>query len=271
MGLLEVKFPDKRVVFRTVTLSVTLIIAVFAVYAACADHLFMAALFILATLYALLLLHYTRLFLVAYRRVHEKMDNYFSDFETKRIRWVALSFFAALAIGVMALLFAVYTSALTAIMFTLVFDVFYVWFAIRLNNYAHRFSVIENALDVEPQETHPEDDKKTEYAEIDTKINEWVTAKKFAKNDFSLETLALELGTNRNYLSTYFKNVKGIGFSKWINELRIEEAKKLMLQNPGMTLKNIAEQTGFADNSHLIRNFTKLTGVSPTEWKKSSD
>ncbi|GHT58163.1 hypothetical protein AGMMS50239_02150 [Bacteroidia bacterium] len=74
------------------------------------------------------------------------MDNYFSDMEAGRLHWVAFSFFAALAIGVMALLSSLFMSTLVALLFAVVFDIFYVYFAFRFVNYAHQFHAIERAM-----------------------------------------------------------------------------------------------------------------------------
>ncbi|MDR1130082.1 MAG: helix-turn-helix domain-containing protein, partial [Prevotellaceae bacterium] len=55
---------------------------------------------------------------------------------------------------------------------------------------------------------------------------------------------------------------------EWINELRIGEAKKLLLQHPEMTVNEVAHCSGFSDRSHFLRLFRKHAGVSTTEWKK---
>ena len=113
------------------------------------------------------------------------------------------------------------------------------------------------------------DQKSAEYAKFDKKIDKWIATKKFTENGISIDALAMEFGTNRHYLSTYFNSYKGKKFYDWISELKIEEAKKLMLQYPNMPLTKIAEKTGYKDKSHLISHFIKLTGISPTKWKQN--
>jgi transcriptional regulator GlxA family with amidase domain len=54
----------------------------------------------------------------------------------------------------------------------------------------------------------------------------------------------------------------------WINTLRIEEAKTLMHQNPGMTIGEIALRTGIPDKSNFTRSFAKQTNLSPQAGRK---
>jgi len=208
------------------------------------------------------------------------MDNYFSGNESERMRWVAFSFFTAFAVGVMALLSSMFTSTLFSLLFTVVFDVFYVWFAFRLINDAHQFQVIEPALESEPTEEPalPEEIEKqvadtasvsfsSAPATLERDIRQWVAGKGFTEKGITVNQLASKLCTNRNYLSTYINTYKNKTFREWINELRIEETKILMRQYPDMTINEIALQMGFTDKSLFIRRFTELTGKSPKEWK----
>jgi hypothetical protein len=80
------------------------------------------------------------------------MDNWFSGNEAASLRWVAFLFCTALAIGTGALMTAVFMSTAVALDSTVVFDVFYVFFAIRFINYTHRFHIIEEAMDTDVSE-----------------------------------------------------------------------------------------------------------------------
>ena len=273
LSLLEVRFPGWLYIVKKTTPAIAMIIVVSIVYIFLPNHYFEKAFFILCGLYALLLVYYTHLFMSAYRLFRFRLNNYFSDHQAEQMKWVKFSFFAALFVGLLALLSAVYASLETALAFTVVFCLFYPWFAIRFINYAHRFHVIENAMEIEPIEISKapisiDDRKLAEYAALDIKIDKWIAEKKFAEKGILIETLALAFGTNRNHLSVYFNSYKGKSFNAWINELKIEEAKNQMLKNPNMSLIKIAEMAGYTDKSLLIRNFMKQTGISPTEWKQ---
>jgi hypothetical protein len=149
LALLETDTTKKRRLFVEALL---LIVAVFVVYAVCSEAVLKVAFYIFTGYYAFLLVRYTQLFMAGYKRFRLQMDNYFSDLEAGRMRWVAFSFFAALTIGIMALLAAVFASVFILLIFTAVYGVFYIWFAISFINYAHRFHEIENAISNETEE-----------------------------------------------------------------------------------------------------------------------
>lgn len=51
-----------------------------------------------------------------------------------------------------------------------------------------------------------------------------------------------------------------------LNELRVEEAKKLLL-NPALKVHEVADQVGFADVAHFSKTFKRLVGRSPVEYR----
>ena len=55
-----------------------------------------------------------------------------------------------------------------------------------------------------------------------------------------------------------------------INGYRVRYAQKLMKTHPDMSVTEIAEESGFSSRSAFYRNFKEMTGLSPTEWKKSA-
>ena len=273
LALLEVRFPGWSSIFRESAPTLLLIIVVFTVYAFCSDACFRVAFYGFAGIYALLLVRYTFLFIKNYRLFRTRMDNYYSDEEAGRLRWVVFSFFASLSIGIMALLTSVFISILTTLIFTIVFDIFYTYFAIRFLNYPHLFqTVIEQAMENEMPETEQTDNSvKTvagAFALLEKRIEPWVADKGFTETGITIDILAAKLTTNHKYLSTYINTYKKQTFRKWINELRIEEAKIILLQEQETTLTEIAHRTGYSDKSHFLRQFKEQTGISPTEWRK---
>jgi AraC-like DNA-binding protein len=273
------------------------ITVVFATYAFCSEESFAIAFYGFAGIYALFLVRYTLLFLKYYRRFRFRTDNYFSDVEAGRLHWVTFSFFVAFAIGIMALLSAIFMSVLVALLFTLVYDVFYTFFSIRFINYAHQFHIIERAMDnAVPEKVPPlpvaeimatdnevitadnevratNDEpsaaalESAAFALLEKRVEKWVADKGFIEQGITIDVLASLLHTNSKYLSVYINTCKQQTFREWINGLRIEEAKTLLLQYPKMTVNDIACRSGFSDKSHFLRQFKKLTNVSTTEWK----
>ncbi|MDR2679376.1 MAG: helix-turn-helix domain-containing protein [Tannerella sp.] len=106
------------------------------------------------------------------------------------------------------------------------------------------------------------------FASIETKIDRWVADKRFTKPGITLDKLAAELYTNRSYLSFYINKYRKQTFRRWISGLRIEEAKRLLLQYPDVNLQEIAFRAGFSERSHFTHQFTGQTGISPKFWRQ---
>lgn len=75
-------------------------------------------------------------------------------------------------------------------------------------------------------------------------------------------------GHNEKYLSALFKDEFGISPSKYVGELRMNMAKKLMQSNPDILLKDVAEMVGFTDAFYFSRVFKSHEGISPSAYMK---
>ena len=88
----------------------------------------------------------------------------------------------------------------------------------------------------------------------------------YLDQDLTLEKVCLELGTNRTYISILLNEKINMPFRKYINSLRIKEAKRIMTENPNEILDNVATSCGFSSDSQLVRKFTEQEGVTPRVW-----
>lgn len=86
--------------------------------------------------------------------------------------------------------------------------------------------------------------------------------------DICLKTLAIELNINPNYLGQLFKDETGEFFNDYINKIRVNKAKELLLRTKSST-KEISSAVGYTDPNYFYRIFKKYTCVSPTEFRAS--
>ncbi|MBI4781895.1 MAG: helix-turn-helix transcriptional regulator [Oscillatoriophycideae cyanobacterium NC_groundwater_1537_Pr4_S-0.65um_50_18] len=84
--------------------------------------------------------------------------------------------------------------------------------------------------------------------------------------DVSLETLAAIAGLSRFHFCRVFRNVLGVTPNVYQTQLRIAEAKKLLLQ--GISIAAVSEMTGFYDQSHFGLYFKRLVGVTPKGYAR---
>jgi AraC family transcriptional regulator len=80
--------------------------------------------------------------------------------------------------------------------------------------------------------------------------------------------LAEELHYDYNYLSTLFSSLEGITLEQYIIRQKIERAKELLFYDE-LTLSQIADKLDYSSVAHLSAQFKKITGLTPSELKKS--
>ena len=105
------------------------------------------------------------------------------------------------------------------------------------------------------------------FALLGKALDKWVKEKRFREYDKSREETARELGTTKEVLQMYFTDRMGVDFRSWRTELRIREAKDMLLKHKDYSINFIAEAVGFSDRSNFHRQFSKSVGCSPKEWR----
>lgn len=83
----------------------------------------------------------------------------------------------------------------------------------------------------------------------------------------SMKLLAGEFGLVPSYLSKLFRDYKGITPNHYLQEIRIERAKELLLSCPSMMTKDIALTVGYTDPSYFSKAFKKSTNMYPSEYR----
>lgn len=83
----------------------------------------------------------------------------------------------------------------------------------------------------------------------------------------SLESMGDMLQMNGVYLGQVFKKEVGVTFLKYLTNVRIEEAKRL-LREENLTISKTARLVGYRTSQYFSHIFTKIVGVNPQEYKK---
>ena len=118
----------------------------------------------------------------------------------------------------------------------------------------------------EPVSENPEENFKNDhvYREI---LERWMeTEKPYRNADLRLDDLKARLPLNKTYLSQMINREFGCNFYHLITRYRIEEAKRMIRENPAMQLKEISDYCGFSSPTVFGRMFTRETGLTPRDW-----
>ncbi|MGE0078706.1 MAG: helix-turn-helix domain-containing protein [Bacteroidales bacterium] len=231
--------------------------------------------------YAIQICYYCNLFHVEAKLFKKELENYFSDTHKLNQRTYLNLLRGAILVGIIALVSLIQQNLIFESFFTVVTIVFYFLFAVKFINYTKIFILIEPAIMHQPQNGQVELDGVKENPEPDSMRASYnynwknyrkriVDEKHFLKEQVTLEDIAHELQVSRTTLSNLINKEEGQNFYSWINSLRIEYSKALITKNPGYTINQIALEAGFSETSNFSRTFKNITGITPSEWRKSN-
>lgn len=83
--------------------------------------------------------------------------------------------------------------------------------------------------------------------------------------------LAKEIGITPPQLSEFINSYFDMNFNSFINKYRVEEAKKIILENSDKTILNIAFEVGFNSLSVFYKAFIKFENITPAAFRKLND
>ena len=113
----------------------------------------------------------------------------------------------------------------------------------------------------EPEEPNPAN------AAYRAALEAWLEKEKpYLNPDFQLMDLRQILPLNRTYLSQFINSEYGCSFYQWVNDLRVEEAKRILTEQPELKIQDIADRCGFSSRQAFTRTFLRETCFTPRDW-----
>jgi AraC-like DNA-binding protein/quercetin dioxygenase-like cupin family protein len=88
------------------------------------------------------------------------------------------------------------------------------------------------------------------------------------QKEITLDTISQEAAMTKNAFCKYFKKRTNKTYMTFLNELRIEEASKLLQVQKDLSITEIAEACGFQNISNFNRKFRRIKGKTPRDFRK---
>lgn len=228
--------------------------------------------------------------IVSFRKVYRnslhKLEQYYDEDEDQKIKWVHFCYTMMMLTQMFILVYRLFPTGLMKV-YNVWYSVFLLYFSANFISFlgSHKLALdafayktlsgqelrVRKRRKVSSQSGQDETSgiSEAEVKKLERSLDKWVKQKKFCEYDKSREQVATELGTTKEYLHMYFTLYKGMDFKSWRTELRIEEAKRLLLENKELSTNMIGEVSGFSDRSNFHRQFVKLVGCTPKQWRDS--
>jgi two-component system response regulator YesN len=132
-----------------------------------------------------------------------------------------------------------------------------------MNTHAEAMNIVDTCIDMIDKDSNHESEKYSPI--IYTVLNHII--KNYAE-DMSLKTLGHQFHINPIYLGQLFQKEVGNSFTKYLNKLRIDRAKKLLL-NSHEKAGHIGKKVGYVDATYFYKQFKKFEDMTPSEWRKN--
>lgn len=102
-------------------------------------------------------------------------------------------------------------------------------------------------------------------------IDEWTNRADhpYLAESITINQVAEQMGINKRLLSQYLNNVMHLNFNTWINQLKVEEVKRIIATKPQLNFTCIAAHAGFSDAPAMSKIFKKVCGMSPSDYRNS--
>lgn len=242
-------------------------------------------LFIINCLIHIVLFHRT------YLRSVQKIEQYYDEEENNKMKWIRFCYVMMMLTEMFVLVYMLLPRGFMKV-YTIWYALFMLYFSanfisflgsnkLLLDAFAYKTlsgqEILERIERRKRMKKGAKDSQVTdsqltelEMNKIDRSLAQWVKEKKFRAYDKTREEIAKELNTSKELLHMFFVTRMSVDFKTWRPRLRIEEAKSLLLDNPEMSINIVAELSGFSDRSNFHRQFTKIVGCSPKQWRESN-
>lgn len=207
---------------------------------------------------------YSAAIFIISHQYHQKIKNEFSNADNYQIKWLVWFNLALIAIAILSVLFYVINPFDDSHNYLLMFSMFSMSIFIWLIGIWGNAQASIEFPSAQPYQNTDNNELESIFNNLVMYMNE---KKPFLKPDLSLSELAIAMASNRTYISQAINCFAQMNYNTFINKFRIEEAQKIIEQNPQVKIENLASQAGFGSSVSMQRAFTKQTGFAPKEWK----
>ncbi len=194
------------------------------------------------------------------RHIYKKILNRNSECTTSEL-WLVAVFIGNLLIYLAYLIGYFWFYLVGTLTFSFVFYGLFFFFLFKKN----RETIFKDI----PKKYEAKKIDKNEAELLIAHLYEAMNEKQFHKNtNIKLNDIAKYLTISPHKLSQLLNDNLGKSFASFINECRIEDAKKLIKENNQFTLEAIGFEAGFSSKSTFYATFKKVTGKTPSEYKQ---
>lgn len=203
---------------------------------------------------------------------NQRISNYFSDTEGRRMGWVRDISIVILILSSAGIVFSLIGRSyfikheLILLIPSIFFSTIFFGIGFKANQQVHISEVLIDesegidSRNIESQQEPGLDTRLIRLFEVD---------KIYEHTDLRITTVSQMLKTNRTYISKLINDEFGMNFNDFVNKFRVEKAKQLLgcKENKQYTMEYIAEKSGFGSVASFSRCFKGYEGITPGKFR----
>lgn len=224
---------------------------------------------ICGVLYLCSMLYFCYLIYKGYHKMKKNIDEYYGAPIEEYFHWMKN---ASILLFVCFLFVPVAIFSTKAILiFGFLFWIALAYYVFNFTYFGHYAEIVD--ISINENEREEESAPAIGYTNITERllnplIENWIKEKKYCDSDITIVKLANEIGTNRTTLSKLINTNIGKSFREWINDLRIEEAKQMLREDPLKGIEDVAISCGFSTRKYFDQVFNNHEQITAAEWRK---
>lgn len=197
-----------------------------------------------------------------YHRLLKQRFSYEENINLNWLRYILLSFFMVLSLWIIDCLIINFDIEAVYMVGAMI-----IWMFICYFIYRHESVINELVEPVIPDEPIAISDEQIPGLK-ECILNLFDNERIYLNPKLRLSDVAAMANSNRTYVSRFFNDSHGKTFFEYVNEYRVKHAMTL-LKTSDEKLDIIAEQSGFSSRQSFHRVFSKMTGLTPEQYRAS--
>ena len=214
-----------------------------------------------------------RMFYICYTeyiKCQKDLDNYYD--ESPDIKWIRNLVFLSLFMSIITIL-SFYIPE-TRPYYYLSIPVIYAYIIYKVLEFMPKkideIRARNQNITQQEEERISKDKAKDLNEKIGPKVEKWIEEKLFCKPDLNIKDVAMQMGTNQNYLSSYLNKHLNTNFQVWLNRLRIEESKVILASGEKLSIEEVGVKVGIPQSYNFSRWFRTITDMTPYQYRKQN-
>lgn len=206
-----------------------------------------------------------RIYFKLYKKVQDNLLNYYGSGNQNLLSWVHRTFYIVLLLGGVSIIVPL---ANYMVLFFYQIFVFLAYFYIYWEVIRHEFIFNDIILIDKSNNSTIQEEEATSSVPLPMNVfKQWMEQRHYTKVGVTIDDVATQLKTNRTTLSLYLNSELKMNFYEWISKLRMEDAQKVLIENPGLPIAEVAAFVGIEDRSNFDKLFKRIVGLSPSNYR----